>query len=122
MNGRNSDKPHARLEAWKQARVLVLQIYQITKAFPRDELNGLTNQLRRAAISVPSNIAEGAGRSGKREFAQFLSIAIGSLSELDTQLCLATDLGYLQPNHSVFEQLEQTSKLIIGLRRKIVNG
>lgn len=121
MQGRQSDKPHAKLEAWKQARQLVFEVYQVTKLFPRDELLGLTNQLRRAAVSVPSNIAEGAGRSGSREFAQFLSIAIGSLSELDTQLCVATDLGYLDANHGVFRLLEQTSKLVVGLRRRMLH-
>lgn len=119
---RDSNKPHAKLEAWKEARRLVFEIYQLTKLFPRDELLGLTSQLRRAAVSILSNIAEGAGRSSVREFAQFLSVAIGSLSEVDAQLCIATDLGYLDSNHHVFEQLEHTSKLVIGLRRKVVHG
>lgn len=75
---------------------LVEEIYKITALFPRDELYALTNQMRRAAVSVPSNIAEGAARTGSKEFLYFLSIARGSLSELETQLQIAERLGYMK--------------------------
>ena len=98
---------------------LVRVIYQVTRHFPAEEIYGLTAQLRRCAISIPSNVAEGAGRDGHREFLRFLSIARGSLSELETQLLIAADLGYLPAQHAAFALLERVSKLITGLRRKL---
>lgn len=83
------------LRAWKLGVDLVLEIYRETQSFPKAELSGLTNQIRRAALSVPSNIAEGKGRSGDREFALFLRHARGPLLELKTQLLIAGELGYL---------------------------
>jgi four helix bundle protein len=83
------------LIAWQKAMVLVRQIYQATQAFPREEQYGLTNQLRRAAVSVPSNIAEGPARFSAKEFYRFLSNARGSLVEIETQIQIALDLGYL---------------------------
>lgn len=98
---------------------LVRMVYDLTRLFPKEEIYGLTSQLRRAAISVPSNLAEGAGRDGPREFARFLGIARGSLSEMETQLLIAADLGYLPPDHGVFLLLEKVSRLITGLHRKM---
>lgn len=98
---------------------LVTVIYDITRQFPKEEVYGLTSQIRRTAVSVPSNIAEGAGRSGHREFAQFLSIARGSLSELETQLLIAANLGYIDTKHRAFELLERVSRLITGLHKKL---
>jgi four helix bundle protein len=115
----NSPKPHHRLDAWRHAMTLVTVIYDITRQFPKKEVYGLTSQIRRAAVSVPSNIAEGAGRSGHREFVQFLSIARGSLSELETQLLIAADLGYVDTRHRAFDLLERVSRLITGLHRKL---
>ena len=83
------------LKVWGKAHRLVLSVYQATRHFPAEERFGLTLQLRRAAASAPSNIAEGCGREGERELARFLSIAAGSLSEVEYQLLLAHDLGYL---------------------------
>ena len=83
------------LIAWQRAMKLVTAIYGATQAFPRDELYGLTNQLRRAAVSVPSNIAEGQARFSPKEFHRFLSIARGSLVEIETQILIAQNLGYL---------------------------
>jgi four helix bundle protein len=83
------------LIAWKKATVLVRDIYCATQAFPRDERYGLMSQLRRAAVSVPSNIAEGQARYSRREFHHFLNNARGSLAEVETQIMLANDLGYL---------------------------
>ncbi|WP_052464533.1 four helix bundle protein [Geoalkalibacter subterraneus] len=86
------------LIVWQKAMDLVAMIYQVTRAFPKEELYGLTNQLRRAAVSIPSNIAEGHARSSTQEFHRFLSIARGSLAEVETQLLIAQRLGYLSAN------------------------
>lgn len=110
---------HYKLEAWKRARELVLGVYRLTQAFRKEETFGLAAQLRRAAVSIPSNIAEGAARAGKREFAQFLNIARGSLSELETQLLIATDLGYIKADDPVFEVVDLVSRLVTGLRKSI---
>jgi len=107
------------LEAWKEAMALVRAVYEVTRCFPADETYGLASQLRRAAVSVPSNLAEGAGRDGVREFLRFLSIARGSLSELETQLLIAADLGYLPAEHRAFALLQRVSRLITGLHRKL---
>ena len=88
------------LIAWRKAMQLVTEIYLATQAFPRHELYGLTNQLRRAAISVPSNIAEGQGRLSTGEFKQFLGHARGSLLEAETQISIARELGYLEREDS----------------------
>jgi four helix bundle protein len=101
------NRPHYKLEAWKEAMALVSTIYRVTQEFPKNEIFGLTSQLRRAAVSVPSNIAEGAARRGSKEFAQFLNIAIGSISEIETQLLIAVDLGYLAENASVLHFLSK---------------
>jgi len=84
------------LIAWQKAMRLVTEIYEATRTFPRDELYGLTSQLRRAAVSVPSNIAEGQARFSRREFHHFLSIARGSLVEIETQIQIAENLCYLR--------------------------
>jgi four helix bundle protein len=82
------------LVAWQKGRELVLAVYGASKEWPREELYGLTSQVRRAAVAIPSNLAEGHGRSGRREFAHHASIAYGSLCELETQLMIADRLGY----------------------------
>ena len=86
---------HRDLLAWQEAISLVGIVYQCTANFPKEEVFGLTGQMRRAAVSVPSNIAEGAARNSKREFVQFLGFARGSLSELETQVIISQDLGFL---------------------------
>jgi four helix bundle protein len=88
-------KKYSDLIAWQKAMDLVAVVYQLTAEFPKAEVYGLTSQLRRAAVSVPSNIAEGYARSGRREFAHALSIALGSLAEVETQILIAERLGYL---------------------------
>jgi four helix bundle protein len=110
---------HYDLEAWKESRRLVTEIYRVTQAFPKEEMFGLTAQMRRASVSIPSNIAEGAARTGSREYAQFLNVARGSLSELETQLFIACDLGYISNDHPVLVMLRQVSKLVTGLHKAI---
>ncbi|GAB3834972.1 four helix bundle protein [Hymenobacter jeollabukensis] len=85
------DRPYTELLVWQRSRALVALMYDLTRAFPREELLGLTNQMRRAAVSVPSNIAEGCGRQHARDTIQFLFVARGSLFELETQCYLAAD-------------------------------
>ena len=86
-------RTHKDLDAWKLSIEFVTEVYKITKAFPKEELFGLSSQLRRAAVSIPSNIAEGAARQTTKEFIQFLHVALGSQQEVDTQLLVAKILG-----------------------------
>ena len=116
---RKSGRGHYNLKAWRTARALVKNIYLLTQGFPREEKFGLSVQLRRAAVSVPSNIAEGAARTGEREFAQFLNIARGLLSELETQLLIASDLGYIRSSDPVFLMVDRVSKLVTGLHKTV---
>lgn len=113
---------HKKLKVWQTAMGLVRQVYAITGQFPTCERYGLADQLRRAIVSVPSNIAEGSCRESPLEFIHFLVIARGSLSEVDTQLTLAADLGYTTCLDSLQNDIEnlsrQISKLISHLRRK----
>jgi len=114
-----SERPHYRLDAWKESMFLVKAVYEITRDFPREEVYGLSQQMRRAAVSVPSNLAEGAARTSRKEFAQFLSIAKGSLSELETQLLIATDLQYMDRDSLIFPRLEKVSRLLAGLHKSL---
>lgn len=98
-------KDFRQLKVWQKSHQLVLALYQITASFPRAENYGLTPQIRRAAVSIPSNLAEGCGRNGDAELARFCCIARGSASELEYQLLLARDLKLIQPKD--YEQLEQ---------------
>lgn len=92
-------KDYRQLNTWKHAHAVTLSAYRLTKTFPKEELFGLTSQIRRAASSVPANIAEGCGRDGDMELKRFLNIALGSACELDYHILLASDLGYLDaPN------------------------
>ena len=108
-------RSHKDLDAWKKSMDMVDSIYKVTKSFPNDELYSLTNQMRRAVISVPSNIAEGAARGSKNEFVQFLYISLGSLSELETQVIIANRLGYLSDPNNLLESIMVIRKLINGL-------
>lgn len=109
------------LVVWQKAVALSVQIYQITKGFPREELYGLTSQIRRAVVSIPSNIAEGQGRGSRSAFASHLDIAIGSASELETQLTIAEKIGYLPADQCTALLTELTSiiRMLYGLLRKI---
>jgi len=91
----------------------------MSRHFPAEERYGLSSQIQRSAVSVPSNIAEGAARSGAREFAQFLNIARGSLSELETQLLIAVEIGYLDSGHPVFSSVDRVSRLLTGLHKSV---
>lgn len=91
------------LNVWEKSHRLVLNIYHVTKGFPKEEIYGLTSQVRRCSASIPANIAEGCGRAGEAEFARFLQIAMGSASELEYHLLLARDLHFLE--ETVYEQL-----------------
>ena len=109
-------KTHKDLDVWKNSIELVTEIYRISKDFPKDEMYGLTSQIRRAAVSVPSNIAEGAGRKHKKEFIQFLFVARGSLSELETQITISLNLEYI--SLSVHDELTEKITII----RKQLHG
>ena len=108
-------KHYKDLLVWQKAIALVTQVYVLTRSFPREEWYGLTSQIRRAAVSVPSNIAEGQARLTPGEFRHFLGIARGSLAELDTQLIIAEKLGYLAAPCPVFEQLAEVGRMLSGL-------
>ena len=115
-------RPHEKLDAWREAMRLVKLVYTATRTFPKEELFGLTSQMRRSAMSIPSNIAEGSARAGRRELAQFLNIAKGSLSELETQSLIAAELGFLDAKHEVFELLERVARLVTGFHRKAASS
>jgi four helix bundle protein len=114
-------RPHRKLLAWQKGMELYVAIFATTKVFPREEIYGVTSQMRRAALSVPSNLAEGAARSSKREFLHFLSNAEGSLSELDTQIEACQRVGYLAPPQasSINSLISECSALIRGLKRSL---
>ncbi len=110
-------KTHKDLLVWKKSLDLVEQIYKITKQFPKEELYGITNQMRRCAVSIPANIAEGSGRKNKAEFIQFLHIALGSASELETHLIISQRLGFLSINSydEIMNALNEIIKMTCGL-------
>jgi four helix bundle protein len=108
---------HRDLVAWQKAMKLVKEIYRATQEFPSQEIYGLTAQLRRAAVSVPSNIAEGQGRTSRREFHQFVGHARGSLTEVETQLEIAHDLGYLDERTAsdLLKKAAEVARMLNGL-------
>ena len=115
------DKPHKKLDVWKLSMELSTTTYRITAAYPAEERFGLVSQMRRAAISIPSNIAEGAARSSTNELRHFLSIARGSLSELDTQYDLSQQLGFVtaKVRSEVDSILDRIDKMRYVLRRSL---
>jgi len=110
-------RPHEKLEVWSKAIDFVITVYKMTDLFPKEEKFGLTSQIRRAAVSIPANIAEGAARQSPKEFAYFLSNAQGSASELETELLIAQRLGYL--DEEVYSEMRTTldsiGRMIVGL-------
>ncbi len=113
---------HKKLDAWKYSMDLVEKVYQITSVFPDIEAYGLTSQIRRSAVSIPSNIAEGAARDSNKEYIRFLNISIGSLSELETQIIIAKRLDYLSGNNEVLVDIIKLRKVIIGLKKYLKNN
>ena len=107
-------KTHKDLDVWKKSMDLVERVYRRTESFPDSEKYGLTNQIRRCAVSVSSNIAEGAARNTDKEFVQFCYIALGSLSELETQLLIAERLKYSQ-NIDILENVVEIRRMLLGL-------
>jgi four helix bundle protein len=112
-------KNHKDLDVWKQSMLLAEQIYSLTKDFPTDEKYGLISQMKRAVISIPSNIAEGAARKGNKEFVQFMYIAMGSLSELETQILLSQRLQFVNSVDNYLDQIEKIKQMLFGLIRYI---
>jgi four helix bundle protein len=114
-------RPHDKLDVWRKAVEFVIEVYKATERFPREEKFGLTSQVRRAAFSIPTNIAEGAARRSSREFVYFLSNAQGSASEVETELLIANRLGYL--GDSTFSELRSShddiGRMLIGLIRHV---
>ena len=111
-------KSHERLDAWKFSMELAKAVYQMTANFPAEERYGLSQQMRRAAVSIPSNLAEGAGRNGAKEYLHFIGIARGSLAELETQMQLAVMLGFATADHAAFDSSDRAGKLLTGLHKK----
>jgi four helix bundle protein len=116
-------KSHRDLIAWQKALELAVDVYKSTKPFPADEKFGLTNQIRRAASSVPANIAEGQGRRTRKDFVHFLYNARGSLLELDTHFELALRLGYLEPEtySGLRQQMDEVGRVLNGLIRSLAS-
>ena len=114
-------RPFRDLIVWQKAHTVALAIYRETASFPRDEMYGLTSQMRRSASSVPTNIAEGSARDGHREFHQFLAIALGSAAELEYQILLSKDLGYLTV--AKFDELDkniaEVKRMLVALKRSL---
>jgi four helix bundle protein len=114
-------KDFRKLKVWEKSHLLALQVYKATTQFPNSELYGLTNQLRRAAVSVPSNIAEGVGRGSDADMRRFLQIAFGSASEIEYQLLLAFELKFLNSEqHTLLNQdITEVKKMLSSLIRKL---
>ncbi len=116
-------RKHEQLHIWQLAMELVTEVYQHSSSLPHHEQFGLTSQMRRAAVSIPSNIAEGAGREGEKEFLRYLYIARGSLMELETQLKIAVNLGYLDQIDSLLTKTNaifaKSSALIANLKNRL---
>jgi len=114
---------HKDLDVWKKSVNYVTEIYEATGAFPKDEIYGLTCQLRRAAVSVPSNIAEGTARSSDKETIRFMYVALGSLAEVETQIIIAGKLNYLNDDtvHQLLFDTKVLRKMLIGLIKYLKN-
>ena len=110
----NNIQSHKDLKVWQESMILVTEIYKISEDFPKHEIYGLSSQIRRAAVSIASNIAEGAGRRGNKEFSRFLYIALGSLSEVETQLEISQRLNYSS-------DIEDENKRIYFIRKMLAN-
>lgn len=116
-----NERPHKKLLVWKESMQLVKSIYKLTEKLPESEKFGITSQIRRATVSVPVNIAEGAARNTKKEFLQFLYISSGSLSEVDTLIEISFDLEFIKETeyNSIIEKTAKISAMLNGLRKSI---
>jgi four helix bundle protein len=111
----NNFKTHKDLDVWRKSMDFTLKVYKLSGGFPKNEMYGLTSQIRRAAMSIPSNIAEGAARKSRNEFINFLYYSIGSLSEVETQLELGLRLNYYSNSDTYIEEIEIIRKMLYGL-------
>ena len=121
INQSMSKSGYRNLLAWQKARLLAKEIYVLTRSFPRDETFGLTQQMRRAAVSIPCNIAEGRGRGTRRDYRRFVLMARGSAFELETQIILAADVGYIEESmaKTLEERITEIARMLSGLARYI---
>jgi len=112
------------LRVWERAHLLVLDVYNLTEKLPSTEIYSLTSQIRRAAVSIPSNIAEGCGRNSQKEFANFLNVALGSANELEYQFLLAKDLQYIDIKTAelIDEKINEIKSMLISLINKVRNN
>ena len=111
---------HKDLQVWKKSMELVENVYVLTKSIPDEEKFGLTNQIQRAAVSVPSNLAEGSARKSDKEFIQFLHIALGSLAEVKTQYLISFRLRYIKEDKNFKKRINEVRSLLIGLRNYLL--
>ncbi len=110
---------HRDLDLWKTSIELVKVVYGVLDGFPRNEEYALSSQIRRAAVSIPSNIAEGCGRGTNKELYRFLDIASGSLAELETQIYIAKELGYISDSSEVDDLIVTVQKILVGFKKRI---
>ena len=117
----NKVRTHRDLDVWKKSIDLVTSIYKFTADYPKDEMYGLTSQIRRCAVSIPSNISEGSARTTKKDFSHFLAIALGSIAELETQLIISKNLNYLPETvlNELMPELISIRRMTLGLRKSI---
>jgi len=117
-------RPHEKLDVWKKAIDFVVAVYRATEGFPKEEKFGLTSQVRRAAVSIPANIAEGAGRKSSKEFACFLLNSQGSASEVETELLIASKLSYMHEAKylSLRSSLDEIGRMLTGLSKSLDKG
>ncbi len=115
------DKPHKKLKVWQQSMDFVTRVYRATASLPSEEKYGLTSQIRRSAVSIVSNIAEGAARQGNAEFVHFLSMSLGSVSEIDTQLEVCRRLSFIsaETHDTLNRSLIEIDRMLIGLRNSV---
>lgn len=118
MNGEKV-MDHKDLEVWKKSIALVKKIYEISSKFPKEEKYSLTDQIRRCAVSIPSNIAEGSARNSDKELIQFLYISLGSLAELETQLIISQEIGFISGFKGIDDELLSIKKMLLGLIKHI---
>lgn len=116
-------KTYKQLVVWRKSIDLTKEIYLLTSAFPKSELYGLTSQMRRCAVSIPSNIAEGNSRSSKQEYARFLTIAMGSIFELETQLLIAMEVGYItrEAYDATAGAIDEVEAMLAALKRRLLS-